>query len=69
MERRYRDVFRASQNKLGVIAITPGEMARRLAGSDDLFGARGRKPWNSVNYIVCHDGMTLTRLVFFQWPE
>jgi glycogen operon protein len=62
---RYRDAFRASQNKLGMVAITPGDIARRFAGSDDLFAARGRKPWNSVNYIVCHDGMTLLDLYSF----
>jgi len=65
----YRDVFRASQNKLGVVAVTPGDMATRFAGSDDLFGPRGRKPWNSVNYIVCHDGMTLTDLYSFNSPK
>jgi glycogen operon protein len=59
---RYRDVFRASQNKLGCIAVTPGSIATRFAGSDDLFRARGRKPWNSVNYLTVHDGMTLRDL-------
>jgi isoamylase len=66
---RYRDVFRASQNKLGIVAVTPGGMATRIAGSDDLFGPRGRKPWNSVNYIVCHDGMTLRDLYSFNGPN
>ena len=56
---RFRDAVRASQNKLGVIPVTPGALATRLAGSDDLFRANGREPWNSVNYIVCHDGFTL----------
>jgi isoamylase len=62
---RYRDVFRASQNKLGFVAVTPGAMATRFAGSDDLFRARGRKPWNSINYITVHDGMTLRDLYSF----
>lgn len=66
---RYRDVFRASQNKLGIVAVTPGSMATRFAGSNDLFGPRGRKPWNSVNYIVCHDGMTLRDLYSFEAPN
>jgi glycogen operon protein len=66
---RYRDVFRASQNKLGFVAVTPGSMATRFAGSEDLFGPRGRKPWNSVNYIVCHDGMTLRDLYSFNGPN
>ena len=64
---RYRDVFRASQNKLGL--VTPGSLATRFAGSDDLFGPRGRKPWNSVNYIVCHDGMTMRDLYSFNAPN
>jgi isoamylase len=66
---RYRDVFRASQNKLGFAAVPPASMAARFAGSDDLFGARGRKPWNSVNYIVSHDGMTLRDLYSFNGPN
>jgi isoamylase len=66
---RYRDVFRASQNKLGVAAETLGDLATRFAGSNDLFGPRGRKPWNSVNYIVCHDGMTLHDVYSFNGPN
>jgi len=65
---RYRDVFRASQNKLGFTPVTPGAMATRFAGSVDLFGPRGRKPWNSVNYIVSHDGMTLCDLYSYSEP-
>jgi glycogen operon protein len=59
---RFRDVFRASQNKLGYSDVTPGDMATRFFGSDDLFAARGRGPWNSINYIVAHDGFTLRDL-------
>jgi len=66
---RYRDVFRASQNKLGFVAVTPGSMATRFAGSDDLFRAGGRKPWNSVNYITVHDGMTLRDLYSYSSPN
>jgi isoamylase len=66
---RYRDAFRASQNKLGIVPVTPGELAERFTGSQDLFGTRGRKPWNSVNYIVCHDGMTLLDLFSFNGPN
>ena len=62
---RYRDVWRASQNKLGYRDVTPGAMATRIAGSDDLFRARGRKPWNGVNYICCHDGFTMADLYSF----
>jgi glycogen operon protein len=66
---RFRDVFRASQNKLGVVPVTPGAMATRFAGSDDLFAARGRRPWNSVNYIVSHDGFTLRDLYSYNQPK
>jgi isoamylase len=66
---RYRDVFRASQNMLGYVAVTPGSMATRFAGSDDLFGPRGRGPWNSINYIVSHDGFTLRDLYSYNQPK
>jgi len=35
------------------------ELATRLTGSQDLFGARDRGPIASVNYIAAHDGFTL----------
>lgn len=66
---RYRDVFRASQNKLGVVPTTPGAMATRFAGSDDLFRANGRAPWNAVNYLACHDGMTLRDLYSYSQTQ
>ena len=50
------------QNKLGVGAVTPGTLATRFAGSSDLYGDDGRKPWNSVNFMVAHDGFTLNDL-------
>jgi len=40
--------------------------ARRLAGSEDLFGPRGRPPRTSINFVTCHDGFTLTDLVSYQ---
>jgi len=55
----YRDTIRRDQNKLGVDAVTPGQLATRLAGSSDLYGDDGRRPYNSVNFIVAHDGFTL----------
>jgi isoamylase len=58
----YRDVVRQAQNKLGSVAITPGQMASRFAGSSDLYGDDGRKPWHSVNFITAHDGFTLKDL-------
>jgi isoamylase len=71
----YRDTFRKSQNKLGVETITPGNLATRLAGSADLYGDDGRKPWHSVNFMVAHDGFTLRDLYSYNaknnsqpWP-
>jgi isoamylase len=58
----YRDTVRQVQNKLGSAAVTPGQMASRFAGSSDLFGDDGRKPWHSVNLITAHDGFTLKDL-------
>jgi glycogen operon protein len=58
----FRDSFRKAQNKLGVVPVAPAELARRFAGSDDLFRDDGRKPWHSVNFMVAHDGFTLRDL-------
>ena len=58
----YRDVVRQDQNEMGQDAITPGTVATRLAGSSDLYGDDGRGPWNSVNFVVAHDGLTLRDL-------
>ena len=47
------------------VRSTPGlvpDLATRLYGSDDLFpgdATHARQPWQSVNYIVSHDGYTL----------
>jgi isoamylase len=30
----------------------------RFAGSSDLYGDDGRRPWHSVNFLVAHDGFT-----------
>ncbi|WP_155368573.1 isoamylase [Catellatospora vulcania] len=54
----YRDTLRRDQNKLGVDAVTPSDLATRFAGSSDLYGDDGRKPWHSVNFMVAHDGFT-----------
>jgi glycogen operon protein len=56
---KFRDSLRKDQNKLGTDAVTPSELATRFAGSSDLYGDDGRKPWHSVNFMVAHDGFTL----------
>ncbi|MBU1086866.1 MAG: glycogen debranching protein GlgX [Candidatus Omnitrophica bacterium] len=35
------------------------EMAKRLTGSADLYQEDGKNPYNSINFITCHDGLTL----------
>jgi isoamylase len=44
---------------------TRGVFASRVAGSSDLFGAEGRPPTASVNFVTAHDGFTLSDLVSF----
>jgi glycogen operon protein len=39
-----------------------GDMAGRLTGSADLYEEDGRRPYNSINFITCHDGFTLRDL-------
>lgn len=72
----FRDTFRKDQNQLGGATVTPGELASRFAGSSDLYGDDGRKPYNSVNFMVAHDGFTLKDLYTYNsknnlqgWPN
>ncbi len=71
----YRDAMRKKQNQLGVEVVTMGTLASRFAGSSDLYGDDGRKPWHSVNFMVAHDGFTLNDLYSYNskqnnqaWP-
>jgi glycogen operon protein len=58
---RYRDsVRRAWRGDAGLLP----ELATRIAGSSDLFTAE-RGPLASVNFVTCHDGMTLRDLVSY----
>ncbi|TBR12479.1 MAG: glycogen-debranching protein [Lysobacter sp.] len=65
----YRDTIRKKQNKLGVDIVTTGTLAQRFAGSWDLYGDDGRKPWHSVNFVVAHDGFTLNDLYAFNTKQ
>lgn len=72
---KYRDDLRKKQNQLGVEVVTTGTLATRFAGSSDLYGDDGRKPWHSVNLMVAHDGFTLADLYAYNskqnnqpWP-
>ncbi len=61
---RYRDCVKtfwladASRQAHGQTGHGVREVATRLAGSQDLFGARDRGPLASVNYVAAHDGFT-----------
>jgi glycogen operon protein len=56
---KFRDLMRKSQNKLGVESFDTADLATRFAGSSDVFQNNARKPWNSINFIDVHDGLTL----------
>ncbi len=59
---RYRDSIRRFVR--GDPGLVP-ELATRLAGSSDLYGANLRQPINSINFVTCHDGFTLWDLVSY----
>lgn len=59
---KFRDTFRRSQNQSGIATVTAGQLASVFSGSSNLFEDDGRKPWNSVNFLVAHDGFTLKDL-------
>ncbi len=59
---RYRDSVRRFWRG---DALQLPDLAKRLTGSADLFNARGRRPWASVNFVTAHDGFTLADLVSF----
>ena len=59
---QYRDTVRRFwKGDQGLVA----DLASRLAGSSDIFGYRGRRPWASINFITAHDGFTLQDLVSY----
>ena len=57
---RYRDAGRRYWR--GDAGMT-GELATRIAGSQDIFAHRSRQPSRSVNFVCAHDGFTLADLV------
>jgi isoamylase len=46
-----------------------GAMATRFVGSSDLYHTSGRKPYNSINFITSHDGLTLYDLVSYNYKH
>jgi glycogen operon protein len=59
---RFRDTIRRyTTGHTGQLA----DLGWRLTGSADLYGEDGRSPYNSINFITCHDGFTLCDLVAY----
>jgi len=59
---QYRDTVRRFwRGDNGLVA----DLASRIAGSSDIFGYRGRRPWASINFVTAHDGVTLEDLVSY----
>ena len=59
---QFRDTVRRFWN-LG--ESTLNQLATRLAGSSDLYQANGRHPYNSINFVTCHDGFSLFDLTSY----
>jgi len=59
---KYRDVVRAYWKGEGGLI---DDLAYRLAGSSDLYGRNGRRPYSSINFVTAHDGFTLHDLVSY----
>ncbi|MFG2873945.1 glycogen debranching protein GlgX [Streptomyces sp. NPDC048337] len=58
---RYRDTVRDFWRGAPAVA----DLGRRLTGSTDLYAPDRRGPDASVDFVTCHDGMTLTDLVSY----
>ncbi|MBW2260076.1 MAG: glycogen debranching enzyme, partial [Deltaproteobacteria bacterium] len=56
------DVRRFVRGEPGMVPV----LATRIGGSSDLYQGSGRRPYNSINYITCHDGFTLYDLVSYE---
>ncbi len=59
---KFRDTMRRfGKGDSGQLA----EVGWRFTGSADLYGEDGRSAYNSINFITCHDGFTLSDLVSY----
>ena len=59
---KYRDdVRRFVRGDAGLV----GDLAARMSGSADLYQHLGREPYQSINFITCHDGFTMNDLVSY----
>ena len=63
---KYRDIIR--RFCLGEPGIT-GEVATRIAGSEDLYRHSARNPYHSINFITSHDGFTMMDLVSYEFKN
>jgi isoamylase len=59
---KFRDTVRKFEK--GDPALVP-DLASRVSGSSDLYGHGGRQPYNTINFVTCHDGFTLWDLVSY----
>ena len=59
---RYRDTIRRFIKGDGGLV---GEVASKLAGSNDIYQHSRHTPMNSINFITCHDGFTMKDLVSY----
>ena len=60
----WNDQYRDAVRRFWTGRAGPAELASRVAGSADLFGAK-RHPSRSVNFVTAHDGFTLADLVSY----
>lgn len=49
--------------------MSRGDFATRITGSSDLYDNGGRGPYQSINFVTCHDGFTLSDLVSFNYKH
>ncbi|MDR9890140.1 glycogen debranching protein GlgX [Pseudenterobacter timonensis] len=62
----WNDHFRDAARRFWLTRdLSLGDMAGRIAGSDDLFKRSGRLPSASINLVTAHDGFTLRDCVCF----
>jgi isoamylase len=60
---RFRDEVRAFwRGDVGML----GRFASRICGSSDIYAASGKGPACSINFVTCHDGLTLNDLVTYE---
>ena len=62
---RFRDLTRRLWTGSADGAII-SELASRLAGSEDIFARKGSGPRASINYVISHDGFTLSDWVSYE---